>query len=109
MAEYLSNVTHKIKLDTGAGVPTAIINAIGAYGDARADANIHLAGGYLADCIRALRQALPPEPTLTNQRPTVPGWYWYALPGSWELQPPRVFEHEGEIWYTLEALGRGGP
>jgi hypothetical protein len=43
---------------------------------------------------------------MTTIRPTAPGWYWYELPGSWALQPVRVFNggEPGELMYTLDSI-----
>lgn len=46
---------------------------------------------------------------MTTIRPTAPGWYWYELPGSWALQPVRVFNggEPGELMYTLGSINDG--
>lgn len=43
---------------------------------------------------------------MTNNRPTMPGWYWYELPGSWPLQPVLVFDGGAEfgLMYTCERV-----
>lgn len=41
---------------------------------------------------------------LTHTRPTKPGWYWYAIEGMFPAQPCYVFEVDGKLYYTLDAL-----
>lgn len=43
---------------------------------------------------------------MTNVRPGAPGWYWYELPGNWELQPALVFDGGPEVglMYTLAEV-----
>jgi len=43
---------------------------------------------------------------MTMTRPTAEGWYWYCLPGSWEMQPCYVFPISGGmLCYTLDPIG----
>ena len=51
----------------------------------------------------------PCAPRMTHDRPVMPGWYWYALPDTWTIQPAWVYRYEGELWYTLDAIPDGGP
>lgn len=58
--------------------------------------------------------AKPKQPTkieekkmqMTNNRPTMPGWYWYELPSSWPLQPVLVFDGGAEfgLMYTYQRI-----
>ena len=49
------------------------------------------------------------EPRMTHDRPVMPGWYGYALPDTWTIQPAWVYRYEGELWYTLDAIPDRGP
>lgn len=109
----LSNTTATIPFDLATGlprVPTSIIDLITAYGNARADGDVALCGERLSACITALRSLLSaPPPEMTPRRPLVPGWYWYALPGFWGLQPVLVSLYEGELWYCRDVIPERGP
>lgn len=109
-AEIQSNTSIKVGFDVGhPSVPPAVVDAITAYGDARADGDIALCGERLAACIRAIRPIMQAPIRMTTERPTSPGWYWYTLPGSWAIQPALVDEYENELWYWLDAIPVGGP
>lgn len=93
-------------------VPAAVVNAITAYGDARADGDIDLIRKRLAACIRAVRELMGSHEIparMSTDRPAAPGWYWYALPGEWALQPVLVSLCDGELFYCREAIMDGGP
>lgn len=53
-----------------------------------------------------LNKPMPDPASMTNARPTAPGWYWYELPGSWELQPALVFDagYGSGLYYTLDPI-----
>ena len=91
--------------------PVAVLDAITAYGDARADGDVNAGAHHLAKCIGAIRGLMRPASVcvqMSHARPVNPGWYWYALPGTWVIQPALVYLDEGELWYALDAIPEDG-
>jgi hypothetical protein len=84
--------------------------------------HIKLTHAFMNECaihMRKLEQELPPycevsgvnggiKITMTHDRPSKPGWYWYQLSGSWAMQPCYVFtlgHGRTTLYYTLQPIG----